>query len=96
MPHATQPARCRFDARDPTEMRGQTNAAGAIATQPEGGPVGCDQRGLASARAARSSREIVGIVRPAVDQIVAFEGEQQIRQVGPRHWNGASHVQVGD
>ena len=82
-----QPAGGRLDPRDSTKCRRQPNRTRRIAAQPQRRAARRNQRRLSAAAAARSARHIVRIIGPAEQQVVAFESEQQVRQVGPRNWN---------
>ena len=91
---ARQASRGRLDARDAAEVRGQADAAGRVATQPEGRSARRDQRGLAPAGPAGGARKVVRIVGAAVNQVVAFEGEQEVGQIrsGDRNRAGGSQT----
>ena len=94
MAGARQASRSGLDARNAAEMRRQPHASGAVAAEAEGRSARRDQRGLASARPTGGAREIVGIVGAAADQVIAFEGEQKIGQVGSGDRNGSSGAQA--
>ncbi len=78
----------------PQKCAGSRTLPGRVAAQAEGGSARGDQRGLATARSTGCTREVVRIIGAAVDQVVAFEGKQEVRQICSCERNGAGGAQT--
>src|SRR6476660_6977014 len=75
-------ARGRLDGCEAAIMRGNTDAASGIGAKAERRTAGGNDRGLATAAAARRTREIIGIIRPPVDQIVSLVRASEFGHIG--------------
>ena len=72
MSRAWNAARGRLDGRDARAVGRKTHAAAGVASQSEGRATRRDDGGFAAAAASGRERQVIGIVRAAVNQIVRF------------------------
>ena len=80
----------------PLQAAGRRTRAGGVAAESEGRAAAGDERRFAAAGAAGTALEIVGIAGGAVEQVVAFEGEEQVGQIGARDGDAAGMAQASD
>src|SRR5689334_12829287 len=72
---------CRLDACYSAKRSRKPHAPEGIAPQAQRRGTRRDERRFTTATAPRSSRQIVGIIAPAEDQVVGFKREQKVRQI---------------
>ena len=86
----------RPDRGDAAERRGNAQAAADIVAEPKRRSAGGDQRRLTAARAAARPFQIPRIVGAAVQRIVGFGINQQLRRVALGDRDGAGGKERGD
>src|SRR3981189_3005470 len=77
-------------------MRRDPDAASGVGAETEWRTAGGNNRGLATAAAARRARKVVGVIGPPIDQIVSFGRARECRHIGLPKDNAASRAQPCD
>src|ERR1700716_3062358 len=76
--------------------RGNTNAASGVGAETEWRTAGGNNRGLATAAAARRARKVVRVIGPPIDQIVSLGRAREFRHIGLPKNNATSRTQPCD
>ncbi len=93
---AGQPAGRWLDCRDAAIVRGQTDAARSVTAESERRSARRDECRFSAAGAAGCSLQVVGIVGAAEKQVIAFEGEEQVWEIGAGDGDGSGSAQTRD
>src|SRR6266487_2660389 len=91
-----QPPGGRKQTIQPTKMGRDTNTPTEIASQAKWRTTSRDHGRFTSAAATRSTREIPGIIGPAIDRIVRFMVHEQLRDIGRAQDDRTSLAQSPD